>query len=104
MEDNGLFSKTGSTTKPVFTQGIVNEVQRKDELVKGYMGGTTPDFHDKQGISIGIGLKTIFLKMIFEEMQKENILKNYESYNDFLYWLNTDYWIGAVNKCYKDKL
>jgi len=39
-----------------------------------------------------------------EEMQKENILKNYESYNDFLYWLNTDYWIGAVNKCYKDKL
>jgi hypothetical protein len=32
------------------------------------------------------------------DMQKENVLKDCESYNTFLDWLNTDYWIDAVYK------
>ena len=31
-----------------------------------------------------------------EDMQKERVLKNYESYNTFLRGLDTNYWIGAV--------
>jgi cyclase len=31
-----------------------------------------------------------------EDMQKERVLKDYESYNTFLRGLDTDYWIGAI--------
>ena len=37
-----------------------------------------------------------------EEMQRQGILKDYESYNTFLDWLTTDYWIDAVYKCYRE--
>jgi cyclase len=37
-----------------------------------------------------------------KEMQRKRILKDYESYNTFLDWLTTDYWIDAVYKCYSE--
>lgn len=37
-----------------------------------------------------------------KEIQKQRILKDYESYNTYLDWLTTDYWIDAVYKCYKE--
>jgi cyclase len=37
-----------------------------------------------------------------KEMQRQRILKDYESYNTFLDWLTTDYWIDAVYKCYSE--
>ena len=37
-----------------------------------------------------------------EEIQKQRILKDYESYNTYLDWLTTDYWIDAVYKCYRE--
>jgi len=36
-----------------------------------------------------------------KEIQKQRILKEYESYNTYLDWLTTDYWIDAVYKCYR---
>jgi len=80
LDDNSLFPKTGNATKPVFTPVITDTIQRKGEIVKEYIGGTTPDFFDKQQISISVGSIAIFLKMIFEEMQKEiNLLKEVET-------------------------
>ncbi|MFC1564793.1 ankyrin repeat domain-containing protein [candidate division KSB1 bacterium] len=38
-----------------------------------------------------------------EDMQKENILKDYESYNNFIPELNTDFWISVVFRNYVDK-
>jgi len=37
------------------------------------------------------------------DMQKEKVLKDYESWGTFLTFLNTDYWINAVYASYKDK-
>lgn len=37
-----------------------------------------------------------------KELQNIRILKDYESYNIYLDWLTTDYWIDAVYKCYKE--
>lgn len=37
-----------------------------------------------------------------KEIQKQRILKDYESYNTYLDWLTTDYWIDAVYKCYRE--
>jgi glyoxylase-like metal-dependent hydrolase (beta-lactamase superfamily II) len=39
----------------------------------------------------------------FQDMQKEKVLNDYESWGTFLTFLNTDYWINAVYACYKDK-
>jgi cyclase len=39
----------------------------------------------------------------FQDMQKEKVLKDYESWGTFLTFLNTDYWINAVYTSYKDK-
>lgn len=38
-----------------------------------------------------------------KEIQKQRILKDYESYNTYLDWLTTDYWIDAVYKCYREE-
>lgn len=37
-----------------------------------------------------------------EEMQREKVLKDYESYNSFIPELNTDFWIGAVCRSYEN--
>lgn len=39
-----------------------------------------------------------------KQMQKEKVLKAYESYDTFLDWLTTEYWIGAVYASYKNKI
>jgi hypothetical protein len=39
-----------------------------------------------------------------EDMQKERVLKDYESYNTFLRGLDTDYWIGAVYQSIKSAI
>ena len=39
-----------------------------------------------------------------EEMRKEKLLKDYESWGEFLTFLNTNYWIDAIYQSYKDKL
>lgn len=37
------------------------------------------------------------------EMHREKVLKGYEIWNNFIPFLNTDYWIEAVYNSYKDK-
>lgn len=37
-----------------------------------------------------------------EDMQKEKVLKDYESYNSFIPELNTDFWIGTVCRSYEN--
>ena len=37
-----------------------------------------------------------------EDMQKERVLKDYESYNTFLQGLDTNYWIGAIYQSMKN--
>ena len=39
-----------------------------------------------------------------EDMQREKLLKNYESYNTFIPELNTDYWISIIYRNYKGKI
>ena len=39
-----------------------------------------------------------------EGMQKEKLLKDYESYNTFIPELNTDYWIRVIYRSYKGKI
>ncbi|MCJ7580275.1 MAG: ankyrin repeat domain-containing protein [Candidatus Aminicenantes bacterium] len=38
-----------------------------------------------------------------EQMRKENVLKDYDTWNIFIPFLNTDYWIQAVYSSYKNK-
>ena len=38
-----------------------------------------------------------------KEMRREKVLKNYEKWDSFIYFLNTDYWIEAVYNSYKDR-
>jgi glyoxylase-like metal-dependent hydrolase (beta-lactamase superfamily II) len=38
-----------------------------------------------------------------KEMRRENVLKDFKKWDSFIYFLNTDYWIGAVYNSYKDK-
>ncbi|MFC1726175.1 hypothetical protein ACFL4T_11155, partial [candidate division KSB1 bacterium] len=38
-----------------------------------------------------------------EDMQKEKVLGKYESFNHFLDWLHTDYWVEAVFKNIKNR-
>ena len=39
-----------------------------------------------------------------EDMQKEGVLKDYESYNTFLRGLDTNYWIGAIYQSMKNSI
>ena len=52
------------------------------------------EMHSNIGISTG---KSI------EDLQKERVLKNYESYGELLNFLNADSWIKNVFKCYLEK-
>jgi glyoxylase-like metal-dependent hydrolase (beta-lactamase superfamily II) len=48
-------------------------------------------------------IKTEMMKgKSFQDMQKEKILKDYESWGTFLTFLNTDYWINAIYSCYRE--
>jgi hypothetical protein len=38
-----------------------------------------------------------------DQMKTEKILDKYKSYNTFLVWLDTGYWIGAVYSAYRPK-
>lgn len=38
-----------------------------------------------------------------KEMRREKVLKDYEKWDSFIFFLNTDYWIEAVYDSYKDK-
>lgn len=38
-----------------------------------------------------------------KEMRREKVLKDYQEWDSFIYFLNTDYWIEAVYDSYKDK-
>jgi len=51
--------------------------------------------------TIGIVKKGIKKGMTIKQMQSKRILKDFKSYNTFLDWLHTDYWIEAVYKTYK---
>ena len=37
-----------------------------------------------------------------KEMQKENLLKDYEAYESFIPQLNTDFWIDCVYQNYRE--
>jgi len=38
-----------------------------------------------------------------KEMRRENVLKDFKKWDSFIYFLDTNYWIGAVYNSYKDK-
>jgi glyoxylase-like metal-dependent hydrolase (beta-lactamase superfamily II) len=38
-----------------------------------------------------------------KEMRRERVLKDYEKWNSFIYFLDTNYWVEAVFNSYKDK-
>jgi glyoxylase-like metal-dependent hydrolase (beta-lactamase superfamily II) len=61
----------------------------------------------KQGVKDYLNMLYTTAKMVqagkkagktIEQMKKERILKEYESYNTYLDWLTTDYWIEVVCK------
>ena len=39
-----------------------------------------------------------------EDIQEENLLKDYKSYGNLLPFLHTNYWIGSIYRSYKNKL
>ncbi len=38
-----------------------------------------------------------------KEMRREKVLRDYKKYDSFIYFLDSDYWIGAVYNSYKDR-
>jgi hypothetical protein len=50
--------------------------------------------------TIGVVKKQVQAGKTVEEMRQEEILKKWDSWGEFLRFLNTDYWIQAVHDSY----
>jgi glyoxylase-like metal-dependent hydrolase (beta-lactamase superfamily II) len=60
------------------------------------------DYYSMLLTTINLVKKAKMAGKTIKEIQRQRILKDYESYNTYLDWLTTDYWIDAVYKCYTE--
>ena len=91
----------------IFLEKVLDMFPEKTIFISGHgrelMYEGVRDYHEMLLDTVRIVKKGISDGKSIEDLQKERVLKDYESYGELLDFLNADNWIANVYRCYRDK-
>lgn len=91
----------------VFLEKVLDIFPEKIIFISGHGRELTfagvRDYYEMLLATVEIVKKGIKAGKSIEDLQKEHVLKDYESYGELLNFLNADNWIGNVYRCYREK-
>ena len=90
-----------------FLEKVLDIFPEKTKFISGHGRELTLEevrgYYEMLLATVEIVKKGIKAGKSIEDLQKEHVLKDYESYGELLGFLNADNWIGNVYKCYREK-